>query len=598
MESGQQQCGNPVIPAARLKFLHRVRELGRLIKTRAHGAEALVKAVLYRWQQADYPHLAVRAPLGSKHLAAEESVQQFAEWLSNGVFNEAAYWLATAYAIWVGEETRTARSLFFTPPRLADRVISNLVNHGAPLSDGHWHDPACGGAAFLVPIAQRMAQSHLHSGLSANESLGRIETCLSGSDLDETLIYLSQQFLLMALTPLIERAGRQPSISIRHTDGLTARAVLGHYDVIACNPPYRKLKAEEVRRYEAQYRDVIEGQPNIYGLFIDRSLRLTRPGGHVGLLTPTSYLSGQYFSKLRTSLLSRSDVLQVDMLSNRSAMFLDVEQETTITTLRSRLSSESATTTRVCVLNDEGTFVSAGICRLPNSGKPWAIPRAAGDVATLLDAEQSPFRLRDYGYIARVGSLVAYRDTRTRLKKKATLTRGRIALPLVWATDVSPAGTFVHGREQKKARPELYVAVGSLKEAGISTMPSVLLQRLTSSDQRRRLIAAPVPKEWLAEHKGFVSENHVIVLEQVQDKGWPPEELSELLRTEVVDRVFRSMSGASNVSIFELNELPLPCPLTLMTLWSGNSFREQSVAASYRATRTLPHHSDVTPVAM
>ena len=587
-----------MIPAARLKFLRRVRELGRLIKGRGPSAEALVKAVLYRWQQADYPHLAARAPWGSKDLAGEESVRQFAEWVrAQDVFNDAAYWLATAYAIWVGEETRTARSLFFTPPRLADRVISNLVDHGASLANGRWHDPACGGAAFLVPIAQRMAQSHQSGGLSPGESLKRIEACLSGSDLDETLIYLSQQFLLMALAPLIEQANLQPSIVIKHTDGLTARGVLGQYDVVACNPPYRKLKAEEVRRYAGQYREVIEGQPNIYGLFIDRSLRLTRPGGHVGLLTPTSFLSGQYFSKLRTSLLSRSDVLQVDMLSNRSAMFLDVEQETTVTTLRSRLPSESvATTTNVWVLDDTGNFVDAGACRLPNSGKPWAIPRAVGDAGTLFDAEQSSFRLRDYGYVARVGSLVAYRDTRARFTTKKTLTRGRAAIPLVWATDVSPAGEFVHGRDQKLARPALFVAVDSLNEAGVTTAPSVLLQRLTSSDQRRRLVAAPVPNEWLAEHKGFISENHVIVLAQVEDKGWSPEEFAKLLRTEIVDRVFRSMSGASNVALFELNELPLPCPLTLKSSWANTEHQEQLVADAYRAVS--PQNSGAQPIPM
>lgn len=585
-----------MIPAARLKFLRRVRELGRLIERRARGAEALVKAVLFRWQQADYPYLAIRIPQGSKDLALKESVREFAEWLrAQNTFNEAAYWLATAYAIWVGDETRTARSLFFTPPRLADRVISNLVCQGASLTDGHWHDPACGGAAFLVPIAQRMAQSHLDSAISASESLKRIETCLSGSDLDENLIYLSQQFLLMALAPLIEKTGIQPSITIKHADGLTVRESIALYDVVACNPPYRKLKSEEVQRYAVQYQEVIEGQPNIYGLFIERSLRLTRPGGHVGLLTPTSYLSGQYFSKLRTSILSRSDVLQIDMLSNRSAMFLDVEQETTVTTLRPHFEmTPELKATNVYVLDDTGNFVDAGACQLPKSGKPWAIPRAAGDAGILFDAEHSSFRLKDYGYIARVGSLVAYRDKRDRFKKKEILEQGRVALPLIWATDISPQGNFVHGREQKIIRSDLYVAVESLNDAGISTVPSVLLQRLTSSDQRRRLIAAPVPKDWLFEHKGFVCENHVIVLEQVYDKGWSPEDLSKLLRTEVIDRVFRSMSGASNVSIFELNELPLPCPSILKRQWETTNNCDQLITDIYQTTRASLQESKIT----
>lgn len=583
-----------MIPAARLKFLRRVRELRLLIGKHPRGAEALVKAVLYCWQQADYPHLSARVPQGCRDLIAEESVQQFAEWLrTQKIFNEAAYWLATAYAIWVGSETRTARSLFFTPPRLADRVIGNLVNHGACLNDDHWHDPACGGAAFLVPIAQRMAHSHSCSGISPGESLKRIETQLSGSDLDETLIYLSQQFLLMALSPLIEQSGYQPSIVIKHTDGLTAAGPLGQYDVVACNPPYRKLKAHEVQKYADKYRDILEGQPNIYGLFIDRSVQLTRPGGHVGLLTPTSYLSGQYFSKLRTSLLLRSNILQIDMLSNRSATFLNVEQETTVTTLRpysnSNSNSNSAvTSTSVYVLEDSGKFANTGVCHLSNSGKPWAIPRAVDDANTLMYAEHSPFRLLDYGYVARIGSLVGYRDTRTRFKNKETIPIGRVALPLVWATDISPLGKFIHGRQQRIPRSELFVAVDSIKAAGISTLPSVLLQRLTSSDQRRRLVSAPIPKEWLGKHKGFICENHVIILEQHEDKGWCPEEFSKLLSTAVIDSVFRSISGASNVSIFELNELPLPCPSTLKNMWNDCKNHEELVVNAYQAVKFKP----------
>ncbi|MEK8049164.1 Eco57I restriction-modification methylase domain-containing protein [Ideonella sp. DXS22W] len=495
-------------------------------------------------------------------------MDQFAEWLAaQETFNESAYWLATAYAIWVGDATRTARSLYFTPPRLADRVIKNLVTQGASLTQHHWHDPACGGAAFLVPIAQGMAKACQELGLSARATLKKIEESLSGSDLDETLIYLSQQFLLMALAPLIAAAGHQPKVSIRCADGLTARGVNGAYDVVACNPPYRKLKATEVARYGGRYATVIEGQPNIYGLFIDRALSIARRGGLIGLLTPTSFLSGTNFSKLRTKLLSHSDVLQIDMLSDRTSMFIDVEQETAITTLRSREPSRAvATTTSVAVLGNDGDFATAGTCLLPNSGRPWAIPRSPEDAALLLAAEQCEARLRDYGYVARVGHLVAYRDERVRHAARPPASKGKVVFPLVWATDISPQGQFIHGREQRLARPELFVEVDAVSQPGVTRRPSVLLQRLTSSDQRRRLVAAPVPADWLAEHGGFVSENHVIVLEQIAETPWLPQVFARLLQTETVDRVFRSMSGASNVSLFELNELPLPRPEALNPL--------------------------------
>lgn len=577
-----------MIPAARLKFVRRVRSLSHLVSNQAQGAEFVVKAVLFKWQARKFERHAKRVPWGTSHLVGLAEVEEFADWLAGQQsFNEAAYWLATAYAIWVGDATRAARSLYFTPPRLADRVIGNLVSHGASLEAHHWHDPACGGAAFLVPIAQGMARELQNQGLSARAVLKNIEKRLSGSDLDETLIYLSRQFILMALDELVVSSGYEPEVEIRHTDGLTARGAQHFFDVVACNPPYRKLKSDEAKRYAAQYSSVIEGQPNVYGLFIDRALQIARTGGLVGLLTPTSFLSGQYFSKLRTKLLSHSDILQVDMLSDRTSMFIDVQQETAVTTLRAKApEAPVATSASVAVLGMDGAFAQVGRCLLPNSGKPWAIPRSPTDSTLLLAAEQSCARLRDYGYVARIGHLVAYRDSRKRLASKPAGRPRKTLVPLVWATDISPEGRFVHGREQRMLRPELYVELSSVDQAGVTRRPSVLLQRLTSSDQKRRLVAAPVPKAWLDEHGGFVCENHVIVLEQVDDRGWTPQRLARLLQSEVVDRVFRSMSGASNVSLFELNELPLPDPKNLASTPQSNQIDfEELVERAYLAKK-------------
>jgi len=143
-----------VIPAPRLKFYRHIKALALLVDGNPEGVERLVKGLLHLWQQASYPHLAAdRAPYGSSAFLTEQAAQDFATWLSEEPFNEAAYWLATAYAILVGAKLRTERALYFTPPRLADRLIDKLVEHGASLTTHHWHDPACGGAAFLVPIA-------------------------------------------------------------------------------------------------------------------------------------------------------------------------------------------------------------------------------------------------------------------------------------------------------------------------------------------------------------------------------------------------------------------------------------------------------------
>ncbi len=211
-----------VIPASRVAFGRIVKALGALIAADVDGPKRLVRAVLFLWQQNEYPLLVDRAPAGTSALLTKELVGQFSLWLASQSFNDAAYWLATAYAHWVGDAVRTEQALYFTPPKLADRVLDDLVARGASLTDSHWHDPACGGAAFLVPIAQRMAQAMTDAGLSKSKVLGKLQKQLSGSDLDKTLLEISKQFLRMALYPYITTRKQIPSFQLLQADGLLA----------------------------------------------------------------------------------------------------------------------------------------------------------------------------------------------------------------------------------------------------------------------------------------------------------------------------------------------------------------------------------------
>lgn len=575
-----------LIPAPRLEFYCHVKALAPLVDGSPDGVERLVRGLLHLWQRASYSSLAAgRAPYGSSSLLGEEAVRDFAAWLSEEPFNEAAYWLATAYAILVGDKLRAERALYFTPPSLADRVIDNLVKNGASLTTHHWHDPACGGAAFLVPIAQRMRTALGDAGWTANQQLEHIERHLSGNDLDPALLEISREFLRMALSDLLQSAKRDLRLRLYEGDGLTSSAIETlKPDVLACNPPYRKLKRSEVERYREAHGDVVEGQPNIYGLFINRTLQLSREGGFIGLLTPTSFLSGRSFSKLRTKLLTQADTLHVDMLSDRNAMFIDVEQETAITILRTHAPSKVVgSNTRVSVLKPDGEFEDVGAFLLPNSGRPWPIPRASSDADLLQSAESAGFTLSDYGYVARVGHLVAYRDERLRFAQLPASKPGRLIVPLVWATDITPDGRFEHGRKCRFSRDRRFVQIGSLTDHGVITKAAVLLQRLTSSDQKRRLVAAAVPEAWVAQFGGYVCENHVIVLEPVSKDALPPQNLAAVLNTQPVDRVFRAISGASNVAVSELNELLLPDPVRIRHLLGSAAGLDIGVLEAYRA---------------
>ena len=106
--------------------------------------------------------------------------------------------------------------------------------------------------------------------------------------------------------------------------------------------------------------------------------------------------------------------------------------------------------------------------------------------------------------------------------------------------------------------------LGSKKHPSVVKRPSVILQRVTSSDQRKRLVAAAVPQKVFDTFGGFVGENHTVILEQKTTKpALTSRQLAQLLQAPTIDRYFRCISGATNVSIYELNQLRLPEPREL-----------------------------------
>lgn len=570
-----------IIPAeARVRFGRKISPLKQLVETKCASAEEVASALLFVWARRVQPDQAPRrAPNKTVALVADSRVSTFVDWLCTfEKFEEAAYWVATSYATLVGEETRTQKALYFTHPVLAERVIDGLLTQGASLLDDHWHDPACGGAAFLVPVALRMRNALLESGCSPQDVVAHINKNLSGNDTSRTLIGFSETFLNLALASVLQESGCELKVRITQGDGLRSWRGSNRPTVVICNPPYRKLKADEAAQYKTTFREALQGQPNIYALFIEQALKIVRPGGLIGLLTPTSYLTGPLFSRLRKYVCDASRIHSIDLLGNRSSTFLNVEQETAIATLRATEQQEHQDVA-VSVWKETG-FESVGAIRLRKDGRPWVLPRSAQDEPLIRLTEKSPYRLKDYGYVPRVGALVAYRSERVTHSSEEGCKEKQV-VPLIWATDITPQGEFVHGRQHRQRAPELFIEIESRSATGVFSQPAVLLQRLTSTDQSRRLIAAALPDKFLHKHRAYVCENHVIALLKEKQSEWQPHEIAALLRTSSVDRLYRAISGSSNVGTYELGQLPLPCPSRLRAELSKGLDMESAMRGAF-----------------
>lgn len=529
------------------------------------GPGAVVGSALDSWCQQNFPGLPSSGLPLNPALKCDSAVVAFVDFIKGHDLLEATYWLASAYAQLTDEERRKRLAMFFTPPSLTQRLLDDLTENGVDFATRRFCDPACGGAAFLAPIALRMRDALRLQGATPAQILHHVRSHLLGFDKDSVLCEMSKQFLMMALHDEVVAAGVTPEFQVFLGDSLLQSEHLkGKLDVVVCNPPFRKMPAAEVAAYASEFDEVIEAQPNLYALFIALCVQLLSPAGTCALVTPTSFLSGQLFSKLRTYLMTHTEVVSIGMVSDRLGVFIDVEQETALTLLRRvEVGHAVATEAEVSVVSRDGAYVDVGRSVLPNSGAAWPIPRTVADVDLLRAAAGSRATLADYGYTARIGAFVWNRDERPTYPsaKKASRGKGGTAVPLLWSSDIGQDGHLKFTGEVKSNKEHCFVNLGTKDHTSIVRRPSVLLQRVTSNDQPKRLVAAPVPGWVFEAYGGFVGENHTVILEQVQkEPALSPKELAQLLGTPAVDRYFRCISGATNVSVFELNQLRLPLP--------------------------------------
>ena len=84
------------------------------------------------------------------------------------------------------------------------------------------------------------------------------------------------------------------------------------FDVVLGNPPYVLLQDEfrddEQLAYFRERYTVASYKLDLYHLFMERGLSLTRPGGVFSMITPANFLTNNYLDRLRTLLLEESRI--------------------------------------------------------------------------------------------------------------------------------------------------------------------------------------------------------------------------------------------------------------------------------------------------
>ena len=495
----------------------------------------------------------IRKPVATAPSRDERLARRLGTALADMPISQAGFMAGQLYTTLLPDDTRKRLGAYYTPPALVARLLELVSQSGFDWKKGRILDPACGGAAFLASIAPKLAE---HSaGTTPLEILEDIECRLNGIEIDVFAAWMSLVLLDVSLLRLTVAAKRPLKPVVIAQDAFEIDAgTLGQFDLVIGNPPYGKvsLSVEQRHRFQAS----LYGHANLYGLFTELAVRLTGPRGLIAYVTPTSFLGGEYFKNLRTFLASNAPVQMIDFVSDRDGVFNGVLQETMLAVFGKQKSNKPRPVL-ISEVNPDSSMGSliikpAGTAIIPaNHGSPWIIPRSQSQAALVQNTSRMPTRLKDYGYSISTGQLVWNRHKALLRPRCETA-----CYPIIWAEAIS-AGKFQFQATRKTHLP--YIKWQDDESCLINQEPCVLVQRTTSKEQRRRLVAAVIPNAFVLQHPGFVVENHLNMI--YPNRANPPVGLAAtavLLNSTVVDQVFRCISGSVAVSAYELNSLPVP----------------------------------------
>ena len=460
---------------------------------------------------------------------AEDQLSTFKDSLQALPIGERHYWIGTLYTLTLPAKMRRAQATYFTPPVVAEAVVDLVVEAGFDLGNGEVLDPAAGGAAFLSTLAGRM----MAAGLKCVDIASR----LNGIEIDKALTRLSHGLIEERLEVTLSR-------DVVVTGDALDNSLEKSYDLVIANPPYGRVASDDLKG-DIWQSVAYPGHINKYALFAELSFRLTKSGGLVALVIPSSFKAGPLYDRLREFIRTKSEVIAIGSILGRDGVFIDVVQDISVLVARKGNSHDTNSKVRFSVIGSDMTSNAVLEESLPDDvGAGWPVP--VRDCNTIGGAT-----LGDYGVQAKAGYFVWNREKHRMLKTP----QSPMAYPLIWAKNVQrgelcrPAG--------KDGNSMNFVAFERASEAVVSK-PAAVMQRTTNDKQPRRLIAAMVDPGVVAEWGGFVTENHTIVL--IADDEERLELVVELLNTAAVDSRYRRVSGTAAVSVSLLRELDLPQP--------------------------------------
>ena len=276
------------------------------------------------------------------------------------------------------------------------------------------------------------------------------------------------------------------------------------FDIVVMNPPYFKLS--RTSRQALAAKAVVYGQPNIYALFIAIGIALLRDGGQMVFISPRSFCSGLYFSRLREWMLERTELKNIHLFDSRRRVFDQdgILQESVIFRIqKSGIRTDprgiriSSSPDRRLRLNGQTYEKPGNVVHRVKSRVFIRIPTNGKERSAIKEIESWPNTLDDLRLRVSTGPVVAFRAWRHLAHE---FREGDKHVPLLWMHNLRRSG--IEWPVDGGRKP---AAIAHTRESEPLLVPlenCVLVKRFTSKEQSRRVHASALlrkdfPFRWI-----------------------------------------------------------------------------------------------------
>lgn len=457
----------------------------------------------------------------------------------------AGYEISLLYQKLLPKSYREKVGIYYTPTHVVERMLDDASKLNVNLQTAHVIDPSSGGAAYLAPLCRRMINKKLKN---PNDVRKDIEKRLVGIEIDPFAAWFSQFLVDCVLADLAPSKVRPKNIVTNANSLQCPKRLLNKFDYVIGNPPYgitnlSKSLAEE-------YSDVLSGKANLYQLFFKLGFELAKESGVVHFVTPTGFISGNYFKSLREYIENISSPVFFQFFDSRTSIFKGVQQEIVISAFQKGGEDTHPLSMTLLESQSKQSIINQYVTEATSFRKGlWVLPKSRAEHRAAKLFARSPHNLESIGFTVKTGYLVPHRSGDLLGNKKY-----KKSFPVLWAESIQhecfdPESAYRKGRDRWYT-PET--------KTGLYNEEAILVKRTSSKEQRRRIHSAKVSRSFLSKYKRFVAENHVNVVTATKEACVSLFTLEKLMRSDIFDDLFRCGSGTVTVSAAELRRIPLP----------------------------------------